>query len=520
MVKLTTLMITILLLAPLLAFSQEADDDMVKEFEKFIKSKGGQGQLRVDSGYRDSVGRRKQQLVFINAAIEEQDKALTGSRDDLEKIITLYSSRAKSRGSAVDHYLYGRILGQTGELDEAYREFREALSLDKYLTWAWDGLGVYHSNKENWPEAIEKFKRVLQLWPGHVKATFGLAQCYFRLERYSEGVTRLQEILSRKEVRDNPQILRQTRLLIAEALRGQRKYADAIDVLSEVLKTDRNDVRVLAMRAWCFRRMEKLEEAARDYEAILVLKPKERRFYEQLADCQESAGRNHDAMRSLERLLDNAGGDLDASRTEHYQEVIEQLRAKPATEDPKKKLPKLDDYLNILDHSPHEKKREEAIIILSNAPPLRPGDPRTQDLYKAFLGALKDKDHVVRCVALEQLNSRFGHEGIMNLTKFYTRSKEEPHPCVRGMASYVLQDYPAKMVTATLIMAMKEETDLYAFRRIHESLNASTLAWIERVLPRDLEIEDMVRIRRKWLAWYKKHRDLYRKNEPKDFSLK
>ena len=51
------------------------------------------------------------------------------------------------------------------------------------------------------------------------------------------------------------------------------------------------------------------------------------------------------------------------------------------------------------------------------------------------------------------------------------------------------------------------------------SLNSVTLAWIERVLPGDLEIEDRVRVRDEWLSWYRKNRDVYRRNEPENFEL-
>ena len=60
---------------------------------------------------------------------------------------------------------------------------------------------------------------------------------------------------------------------------------------------------------------------------------------------------------------------------------------------------------------------------------------------------------------------------------------------------------------------------MYVFRRIHDSLNSVTLAWIDRILPDDLELRDVSEIRRKWLAWYRRNRDVYRRNEPKDFKL-
>ncbi len=513
------LTISMILMSASFLSAQDADDAMIKEFQKFVEGKGGQNQLMRDPEYAASVGRRKHLQGLVQEGIALQEKALAGTKSEIEKAVTLFASRAQTRGTAIDHYLYGRILGQTRVLDEAYREFKEALVLDRYLPWAWDGLGVYHSNKGNWAEAIEKFKRVLQLWPGHVKATFGLAQCYFRLERYSDGLGYLRAILNRPEVVQDPAVLRQTRLLIAEALRNQGKFADAIDVLTQVLKVNANDSRVLTARAWCSKRLGRLDDAARDYEALLVIKPGERRFYEQLFDIRRSQGRNADAIKVLERLLEDGVGDLTAAQITPYQDAIERLRKLPAHENPKKRRLRFDDYIKNLANSPHVEKRREAIKVLASAPPLPANDSRRRIVRKALAGALKDRDCAIKCIALEQINRRFGDERVLNVTMLLGSIEHEKDSRVRGMANHILQDYPGKMVTPALIMAMKTEPDLYVFRQIHESLNAATLAWIERVLPNDLEIVDMVRIRKKWMAWYRRNRDLYRKYEPKDFKL-
>ncbi|RKY28402.1 MAG: hypothetical protein DRP79_02270 [Planctomycetota bacterium] len=44
-------------------------------------------------------------------------------------------------------YLYGRLLGQAGELEEARKHFERASLLDEKLPWPYDGLGTYYIRK-------------------------------------------------------------------------------------------------------------------------------------------------------------------------------------------------------------------------------------------------------------------------------------------------------------------------------------------------------------------------------------
>lgn len=52
-------------------------------------------------------------------------------------------------------YLYGRLLGQTGSLEEARKNFEQAAALNDKLPWPYDGLGTYFIRKAQEPGTSE-----------------------------------------------------------------------------------------------------------------------------------------------------------------------------------------------------------------------------------------------------------------------------------------------------------------------------------------------------------------------------
>lgn len=521
-VRKCTLGLLVLLSLGGLLLAQPGDDPLIKEFERYVAAVGGRRNLQEDADFQRSRAGWDEARREIAEGIATQDQALAGSPSELEKASTLFASRAKSRGRPVDHYLHGRILGLTGHLEDAYAAFTEALKQDRFFYWAWDGLGVYHSNKGNWNEAVTKFDRVLQLNRNYLKSAFGRAQCLFQLGETSGAAMQLREILDNPAAREDRQVLDQARLLLAESYRSNKDYDAAIRELTALEKDGlRDDVRLYAMRAWCSKQLERWSEAIRDYDRILALDAGEFRYLVLKGDCLVKLGRNAEAIKSYEGYLAEAKGTIDSKEEQSIRDLVEQLRSRPAVENPKQQALNLQDLCNNALNSPHLDKRREAIFMLARHPQVRdPAEPVFNLLRQTFSKAILDDDPMIAAKALEQMNERFWDPvRLFNVTRMLARRPYGKDPLVRNMACYQLQNYDPKAAVPVLIMALQEEPDLGVFRSIHESLNSMTLAWIDRVLPDDLEVRDVAATRGKWLAWYKKHRDVYRRNEPDDFKL-
>ncbi|HGY91299.1 MAG TPA: tetratricopeptide repeat protein [Planctomycetes bacterium] len=495
--------------------AQGDDDPVIREYEQALKDLGI-NRLQRDPAFLRARRFWPQLQREVAAAIREQDKGLGGSPEEVEKLKTLYRSRL-AQGRAVDHYLYGRLMGLLGDLDTAFLEFREALDIDRYFYWAWDGLGVYHSNKGQFDAAVEKFRTALRINPDFEKAAFGLAQALIQRGDFADAAKVLSDLVSDKHGRSpDPAAIQQARLMLAEVYRRQEDYPLCLDELSALEREGMDDQRVLGMKAFCCKRMGRWKDAAAEYRKIIARFPKEERYHRALADCLERMGRNADAADELEKALELGSESMTRADRQQLESLLAHLRRQPAVTDPKDRTLHLDDWVNRLLTSPDLEKRRQAMMFLSTAPNPAPSQSVNTLLKRGFSYAVKDPDPIIQAKALQQLTVRWGwSDKVRDLVELFV---EKPYDRrVRGMAASLLKRWDDRTVVPVLILALQDEDDPYVFSQIHDSLNSLTLAWIERILPEDITPEVIAKNRRRWNDWYRRHRDRYRKAEPPDF---
>ena len=497
----------------------DEDDPMVTALSRLVQEMGGQRKLSRDPAFQQSFARWAEYERAISKAVKEQDAAMDGSKDHLDRVKMQYAAAAQSRGQVVDDYLYGRIMGLTGEIEIAYEYFKRALAADKFFFWAWDGLGVYHVNKKNWQASAVHFERALQINERFSKAAFGLAQCHLETRNYNAAALRLNELIQTEGALADFKSQTQARLLLAEVYRNQQDFKRCIDELTWLVDQGAKDFRVYALRAQCHKNLERWKEAAKDYEAIIELDPKEFRFYFFLATCHEHLGSNKAAIAAYEDGLEAGKIEIGPDTVSQVRAQIERLRKRPATENPEKRKLSPEDRINQLRFATDPAKRREAIMWLSRLPIRINQQGFLQQFLVALSRGLQDTDSIVQAKCLEQLCLRFnGLSEVFELTKLLTRKRYDPK--VRGMACHMLRTWDdEKVVIPCLVRALRDEVDGYVVHRIHDTLNTVTLAWIERVLPDDLNNADIARVRRQWKDWYASNRDIYRKHEPKGFDL-
>ena len=494
-----------------------AQDPLLDEMKKALQELGEKGGVDSDPAFRDSKARWGEVERQIHAAEQEQDEALAGSAEKLKTVIELYRSRASSRASALDHHLYGRIMGLKGELQAAYEEFRLALQVDRWFFWSWDKLGVYHMKKEAWGPAADAYATALKINPDYSPSIFGLCQSLLQMRRGDEAIEVLDRALANPALKGDKEFTTLALLQLAEVHRQAGNFSKAIDMLSKVINAGTTDVIVYARRAYCNRRLERFADATADYEKILELSPKEQRYRYLLAECYRRLGRNHDAATALEKYLETADDVTDAQAAQ-FRADIEGLRKGPPNENPRNVKLSPEEWLNRLVNSPEVEKRREALLVLSKKVPARiPNVEFARALNKAILEALMDKDPWIRAKAVEQFGERlWWHAEAHSLWKFLVKDVDAH---VRGMMHAVLPKFvdvdTGEPLPAIVPLLMKgiEDMDIYVFQQAHESLNRVTLAFIDRVLPSDLTVAEMEATRKKWRAWYETNRDAYRKFE-------
>lgn len=494
-------------------------DPLLKELQKLLKEQGGRRRLQRDPKFRQSKARWPEYERVIGESIREQDRALAGPRDGVESSRMLYETRARTSDDPVNVYLHGRIQGLTGNLDVAYKSFRNAVEQDLYFYWAWDGLGVYHSFKQNWSEAMECFERALQIREDFVKAKEGLVQCYMEAGRFSSAVSYLKEILQHPDARPRSALEVDTRKRLAEAYRRQGDHPAAIEELTLLINRGERDRQIYAMRAWCNRKLERYADAARDCETLIELDPDDHRSHMQLASYYIKLGRNADAADSLEKALEVGADRLQPDSRAGIESDVERLRKLPARQKPDDKRRSPDDWIDRLLEDKDLENRREAMFALATMPRSLPDEQLFRRVIQAFARAIKDKDAVIRAKALQQVCWRLP-VGEPRVFSVITILMDDVDPRVRGMACHQCRHYPEREVVPHLILALRKENDAYVVTRINETLNLKTLAWVKRVLPAEDEIEakDIVALRRAWDDWYRRNRDVYRKHEPEGFN--
>jgi tetratricopeptide (TPR) repeat protein len=77
-------------------------------------------------------------------------------------------------GEAITHYLAGKALGKSGDLNGDIREQQEALRLDPGLAGAHAQLGYVHSHRESWSDAAREYREAIRLKAHLAEAHSGL----------------------------------------------------------------------------------------------------------------------------------------------------------------------------------------------------------------------------------------------------------------------------------------------------------------------------------------------------------
>jgi len=113
-----------------------------------------------------------------------------------QNTFTLFGhARKVTRSNPITHNNYGYSLLERGQLDEAIREFREALRLEPKHSKAHNNLGSVLIMKNKISEAIEEFREAVRLKPDFPDACSNLGLAYARLGKYELAIENFDKAL-------------------------------------------------------------------------------------------------------------------------------------------------------------------------------------------------------------------------------------------------------------------------------------------------------------------------------------
>jgi len=136
--------------------------------------------------------------------------------------------------AAMEHADKGGEAFREGKLDEAEKEFQEALRLEPETSDAHFGMGMVYQQKGLLDEAAASYNRALQADPLNTSAMFNLGSISIFRHNFKEAIGTFK--LLSKITPEDPQVF----LNMGSAYMGLKQPGNAITALQEALRLDPN----------------------------------------------------------------------------------------------------------------------------------------------------------------------------------------------------------------------------------------------------------------------------------------
>lgn len=474
--------------------------DALRELDPAAKLQGGADLERSKSKWPEAERE-------IDVAVARQDEALKKGGVDVDDTLKFYENRAQVRGGPTDLYLLGRMLGNTGRIEEARTKFEAALRLDAYFPWAYHGLGTCHAKREKFDDAVKAYRQALELSPDFLRSMEPLAGCLVQQGRVPEAEELLKKIVERNPTQ--PQAL----LTLAKLQAARIRYGEAIVTVKKYLELLPRDPEGLRILGYCFRKGELWDDAVRLYTQMITENPDDFSAHRALGEIHLRKGENKLARESFEAAL-KTRGDVASPEMEELRKLVDELTKRPDVEkkNPNQKSPQ--QWLEILLNSSEPERCEEAMRVLRSAPPNMLDEQLFLEINKGFLKALRLKHApVVRALVLRHLISAPMYEpsALINLVSLFV---DDPDARVRAMAVFFLGETRVPDAVPFAIKAI-DDPDPYVFECAHDAMFKLTPALPSPRLPESVDKGVMTATAKAWHDWYEINRDRYRRFEPK-----
>lgn len=282
----------------------ELDPDNVSTYQNMAETRRLQGR------FADSISWYRRALDIaprFGPAREGIGKALKALVDAGRPTEALAASRIEVErhpDSANAHNAVGIALLALDRLDEAGDSFRRALELDSLSGSAAQNMAEVQGRQGRFVESISWYRRALDIDPESGPAYAGMGKALFHLGRYEEAGESLARAVSLSSDAEVIDVLQ----LLAEALRKQRRYEEAVEAYRRVLDIDPAYVPALEGVGYALFPLKRYEEAVESLTQAVSLQPPE-----------SPAAVDHFFLmgQALEEL-----GRMDAA-AEHYESAFE-----------------------------------------------------------------------------------------------------------------------------------------------------------------------------------------------------
>jgi len=172
-----------------------------------------------------------------------------------------------TKNNYIAHKALGDVLQKNGQIDEAIRQFQEAIRLKPDDTDVLYNLGNAFLKKDQVDEAIRQYKEIIRLKPGDTDAHNNLGNALLRQGQTDEAIRQFQEVIRLKpddaKARNN----------LGIALGREGQFDEAIRQYQEAIRLKPNDADVHFNLGNALLRLGQTDEAIRQYQEVIRLKP-------------------------------------------------------------------------------------------------------------------------------------------------------------------------------------------------------------------------------------------------------
>jgi tetratricopeptide (TPR) repeat protein len=175
---------------------------------------------------------------------------------------------ARAPDNAVGHYHLGRILLETGKVDDAMASFERAITVNTAFEPAYLALASMHEARHEKDQAVAVLKKYLQhVNPRNREIRHQLVRIYVDAKDYQGARKELEDLLAE----DPSDLDAQLRMALIHG--EQKEYAQAIDRLNGILKVRPAEVKVRDYLGYIYEESKDTQKALETYAFNVQLEP-------------------------------------------------------------------------------------------------------------------------------------------------------------------------------------------------------------------------------------------------------
>lgn len=260
----------------------------------------------------------KIKILLSYYSITETYTELKADADELCKIIVeVHPDEAKAFS------MYGDFLYRDKKLEEARKQFRKAIELDKEKYALWNQLLLIDSELNDYTSMQKESKEAMELFPNQALPYFFNGASNVQLKNYKEAISSLTD--GKEFVFENKPLLAQFYATIGDAQNQLKNYAASDSAYDKALENDPDNIYVLNNYAYYLSlRNFNLEKAEAMSKKCNDLSPNNNSYQDTYGWVLYKMGKFEEAKLWIGKAIEN-GGKANGTLLEHYGDILYKL---------------------------------------------------------------------------------------------------------------------------------------------------------------------------------------------------